>query len=354
MSIVYFLPCVKGEVPIDKLTHLVEKTGWTTKLAADDLVAVKTHFGEEGNEGHIAPAYVARFVEAVKRLGAKPFLVETSTLYVGRRSNAVDHILLAHEHGYTVENVGAPIIMADGLRGQAQTTVKIAGRHYRDIKVASDTRVYDAMLVLTHLTGHILSGMGATIKNLGMGLVSRAGKRNQHSEMMPRVTSADCTACGRCVEWCPTGAIRLPKGARSAAIDQKTCIGCAECYAVCPAEAIAYDWNAEQRSFQEKMAEHALGVVAGLGEKVTYVTFLTSIRKDCDCMGTGYTPFVDDIGVIASNDAVAIDQAAAELVNQRFKKDFFKHLYPNLDYTIQLRHAESIGLGSREYSLVES
>ncbi|MDD5672905.1 MAG: DUF362 domain-containing protein [Chitinivibrionales bacterium] len=352
-SSVYFLPCQAGKIVKDKLVILLKKTGWIGSMAPGALVAIKLHFGEQEKPGPIHPAYVAQFTKDIKSRNGKPFLVETSTLYAGRRSTAYDHLLLAYEHGYTYEAVRAPIIMADGLRGQARTKVAITGQHFKEVEVASDVRVYDSLLTLSHVTGHVLCGLGAAIKNLGMGLASRAGKRAQHSALKPTVIKDKCIACNRCNEWCPANAIGVRHRGEKALIDPALCIGCGECLTVCPSGAVAFDWNADQVKFQEKMAEYALGMVTGREEGIMHVNFITAVTRDCDCMGKGSTTYFDDIGVVASRDPVAVDQAAADLVNKKYGKDFFREMYPEIDYTIQLRHGEKIGLGSREYELEE-
>lgn len=352
MEKVYLLRCRDGQVQNGRLAELIEKTGWPSRVPKNSLVALKLHFGEQGNKGQIAPRHVAEFVKVMKRRPAKPFLCETSTLYVGRRSNAYDHMMLAFEHGYTYGAVGAPIIMADGLRGQSKVKVKIPGRHNQNVEVAADVRVYDAMLVLTHVTGHMEAGLGGTIKNLGMGLSSRAGKLAQHSAAKPSVIEKKCAQCGNCTEWCPSQAITLHNGS-AAVIDSGVCIGCGECLAVCPFAAIKYNWDAEITVFHERMAEYALGTVIGRQEKVAYVSFLTNVTKNCDCIGKDNETYFDDIGVIASNDPVALDQAAMDLVNQTSGKDFFRDCFPEVDPTAQLVHAERIGLGSRKYQLEE-
>lgn len=333
--------------------RILEETGWVKRLRPGDLAAIKLHFGEVGNKGQVAPEYIAKMVEASKARNAKPFLAETSTLYVGKRSNACDHILLAHAQGYTLEAVGAPIILADGLRGQARSKVKIPGKHFSEIEVASDCRVYDAMIVVTHVTGHPGAGLGGTIKNLGMGLASRAGKRKQHSAMKPEVTAKKCIACNRCSEWCPENAIGVAKGEKAAQVDHEKCIGCGECLAVCPENAVRYDWGADVVGFHEKMAEYALGVVKGWESKVVYLSFLTNITRSCDCLGSENEVRCKDIGVIGSTDPVAVDQAALDLVKQEHGSDLFAEFYPGIDYAMQLEHAQAIGMGSREYELKE-
>ncbi|MBN1676311.1 MAG: DUF362 domain-containing protein [Kiritimatiellae bacterium] len=344
----------KGESFAKRVSAAFGASAWCKRLKAGCLVAVKIHFGEAGKRCQIRPEQAAWFIKGMKARRAKPFLVETSTLYVGERSNAYDHLCLAYAHGYTYEAVGAPIIMADGLLGQAQARVKVSGEHYDEVWIASDARLYDTLLVLSHATGHCLTGFGGTLKNLGMGLASRAGKRAQHAALKPAVQKRTCTACGRCTEWCPAEAITLPAGAKAARVDQDVCIGCGECLAVCPAGAIKIDWDADSRVLQERMVEHALGVVSGKAGRVLYVLFLTNMTRDCDCMGHDNKVRTRDVGVLISEDPVAIDQAGIDLVNTSHGGDFWRECWPEYDCSIQLAHAEKLGLGSRAYALVES
>ncbi len=350
MEKVYLVRVKAGEIPKEKLRFTLKKMGFFKSLKSNDLIALKMHFGEKGNKGQIPPKYIASLVKDLKARNFKPFLVETSTLYVGKRSNAYDHLVLAFEHGYDYQSIGAPIIMADGLRGHSSVKVKINGIHNKEVDVASDTRVYDGMLVLSHMTGHVEAGFGATIKNIGMGLASRAGKRVQHSSVKPEVNDIKCTACGRCIEWCPANAITINNSAK---INKAKCIGCGECFTVCTSNAIGFDWGADKVRIQEDIAEHALGVVKDREEKNCYMTFLTSITKNCDCVANDNEVCMDDIGVLASRDPVALDQASVDMVNKHYGKDFFSHSFPDIDYTIQLKHAEKIGLGSRKYELEE-
>lgn len=324
------------------------------------LCAVKSHFGEEGGSGYVPPAAIRAIVQEVRRAGGNPFLTDTTTLYTGRRSNAVDHALLVHEHGFGVEAIGAPFIPVDGLVGANETAVEIGGVHHGRVSVAADAVRAGSAVVVSHLTGHLATGFGAAIKNLGMGLASRRGKLRQHSAMRPEVDGAACTACGDCLPNCPTGAIVLSERSgrrsrgkrRGARIDRAVCSGCGECLASCANNAVRFDWGVDSRRLQEAMAEHALGFARRMQGRVGYLTFAATITKDCDCLGRRARPICADVGVLAGFDPVAIDQAAIDLVRERSGRTIEAMSHPKLDGGYQLAHAERIGLGSRTYRLV--
>ncbi len=351
---VYFIRLTGDQTPGEQkrlLENLFAKSGAENYFKAKDLVAIKTHFGEKNNKGYVSPAYIKVIIDQIKCRKGKPFLTETSTLYVGSRSNAVDHIALANEHGFGFKEMGAPIIMADGLIGDSEKNVKINGVHCKEVGISSEILKAHSVMVITHFKGHLASGFGGAIKNVGMGLANRKGKMRQHSDMKPRVKPQTCTACGVCINWCPTQAISMVEG--KASINSDICIGCGECLAVCRFNAIEYNWKTTSKLLQEKMAEHALGVAVCLKSKIFYFNFINNITKDCDCMGGNCEIIASDVGVVASDDMVAIDQASLDLIVKSSGEDVFKKHWQNVDHDLQLAHGEKIGLGSRKYNLVE-
>jgi uncharacterized protein len=336
-----------------KAMILYHKAGFSSQLANGRLVAIKQHFGEKGTHGYLPPAIARAFATAVKKQGAKPFLTDTNTLYRGERSNAVDHLLLCHAHGFTIENLGCPVISADGLIGVDQVMVPVKGKHYKEVPLASAAVHSHAAIILSHVTGHVACGLGATLKNVGMGLASRAGKLNQHYQSTPLVKPSVCTACGHCARWCPRDAITVKK---AAVINEKLCIACGQCHAVCPVGAIGFKWDQATAVLQEKIAEHCLALHQVLNGRICYFNFLVQVTADCDCLGGKETPLkrvFDDIGILASDDPVAVDQASVDLVKEATGKDYFQNLHPDIDYTAGLVHAERIGLGRRQYQLVK-
>ncbi|MCK5739123.1 DUF362 domain-containing protein [bacterium] len=353
-SKVYFIPFTNSE-PTGKsgtkLKKLFEAAGLANCFHPNDLTAIKLHFGDPGNQNVIAPRFVRTFVEAVKACDAAPFLTDTCVLYKSRRSDAVHHLQVAYEQAYTMEAVDAPIVIADGLTGTSEMRVDIPGKLFDHVYIASEAIMANSMLVLTHFTGHMVAGVGATIKNLGMGLASRKGKLRQHSGIKPQITSQTCTGCAACVKWCPEKAITLVDDV--AKIDYERCVGCGQCMAVCRFGAIGHDWGAEPGDLQRKMTEHALGAVINKPGRVGYVTFLTRISRNCDCTSQTQPPLIPDIGVIASMDPVAIDAAAVDLFTRYAPKSIHEMGFPHIDERIQLVHGAEIGLGSLEYELIQ-
>ncbi len=318
-------------------------------VAPKDLVAVKTHFGEEGSDGYVRPVYLAAIGSAIKQRGAAPFLTETSTLYRHHRTNAVDHALLAVRHGFSVAATGMPVIMADGLLGDEEVEVEIPGRLYDRVKVAAMFAKVQGLVLVSHFTGHMVSGFGAALKNLGMGCTSRKAKLIQHSTAMPSIKDGTCTGCEACTEWCPEDAITMDGGV--AVIDQDTCIGCGECLAVCRFDAVHYNWGATYEDLQRKIVEHALGVVTCVRGRALYITALKRITRDCDCLGK-YEKIVPDIGFLVSRDPVAIDAAAVDLVERESGRTL-RELAFDIPARFQLTHAREIGFGSPDYDLVD-
>jgi len=351
---VYFVGVEDGEekeAVVDKVVSLFRRADLGSCIGKNDLVAVKMHFGEKENDTHIPHGLVRPVVEEIKKREGKPFLTDTCVLYKSRRDNGVDHLLLAHEHGFTVDNVGAPVVIADGLLGNVEKEVEILGKVFKKVSLSTVALEANALMILSHVTGHIATGIGGAIKNLGMGFSSRKGKLRQHSVMKPAISTKKCTGCEVCVQWCPSDAISM-KG-ELAWIESKLCIGCGQCLTVCRFDAVKYDWRMKEKDLQQRITEHALGVVVGKAGKVGCMNFLTSVTKDCDCFDVRQKPIIPDIGILASMDPVAIDAASLDLIYQKTGKKLRDVSYPKIDPWVQIRHGEEIGLGSAEYDLHE-
>lgn len=352
------------ENTISKIQRLFDEAGFVELLGAEDLTAIKIHFGEYGNDGYINPVFVRQVVEKIRAAGAKPFITDTNTLYSGSRHNAVDHLTTAIEHGFDYSVIRAPLIISDGLRSQNIAEVEIRQKHFKTVKIGSDIVAADSMIVMSHFKGHIMAGFGGAIKNLAMGCAPAAGKKDQHYPTSPHVVEAKCTGCGNCVEICPVGAASLEGDVSR--IDPGICISCGQCMEVCPESAIDLNWEQDIPEFLECLTEYAYGAVKGKEGRVGYINFLLKITPDCDCVPWSDAPIVPDIGILASTDPVALDQASYDLVNRQkglissslhfnheAGADKFRGISPMVDGTHQLKYGEKIGLGSREYKLVE-
>ncbi len=338
-----------GRGLIDKTGEILRAAGLAGKIAPGDLTAVKLHFGERGNASFVRPVFVARVVEEIAAAGGRPFLTDTNTLYLGGRSNAVDHLRTAIRHGFAFAVAGAPVVIADGLRGESAVKVPVDGKIFREVSLGAEIVHADALVAVTHFKGHELSGFGGVLKNLGMGCASRAGKLAQHSTVAPFVDPSRCTACGACVAHCPSGAIAVVD--EKALIDPKTCIGCADCIVICPEGTVRIDWNEAAPMVQRKMAEHAAGALRGKEGKCLFLTFVTQVSPFCDCYGSNDRPIAPDVGILASDDPVALDQACADQVIRAAGRDPFRATHPSVDWADQLAHAEALGLGTRRYAL---
>jgi uncharacterized Fe-S center protein len=336
----------------EKARTLFKAGGFADCFKENDLTALKVHVGEEGNTTYITSPCIKGLADELLALKTKPFVTDTTTLYVGRRHNAVDHAALAAEHGFGLEGLGIPWIPPDGLSGTSAEAVEINGEINKEVFVAHGIARCQSMLSVAHFTGHVAAGLGATLKTLGMGCASKHGKMTQHAALTLEIT-ADCTGCGVCADYCPADAITLDEV--QAHIDQDKCIGCAECMAMCRFGAVRCNWGQETEVMQKNVAEHAFGALKGKENRAVFFNFVLSVTKDCDCFSTPNMPkIVEDIGILASTDAVAVDAASLDLVESKTGRTLGAMIRnKQLDPRCQIKHAESMGLGSSTYEMVE-
>jgi uncharacterized Fe-S center protein len=353
MEIVRFLP--SNRMNSDDFSILLEPYRVTGN--SNDLTAVKIHPGEEGNSSYIPASLVKLVIRALHLPERRTFLTDTTVLYGGRRMNAPDYISLTHSHGFRMPEL-PPFIVADGLAGTDEYTITLPDHCETKVaRLAGTLAGTDRAVMISHFKGHLLAGFGGAIKHLGMGWAAKAGKLYQHSSVMPFVAESRCTMCSACIPVCGTSAITV--SGSSAHIDENICTGCGECIQRCPVAAIRISWDQEAHIFMLRMAEYALAATMAT-EVSVYVNFLTNISSDCDCMSNEAPPLVKDIGVLASTDPVAIDQASLDLVTAAGSlkngtdkgEDKFLQIRPDRDGKQQLSAGEKIGLGSREYKLV--
>ena len=347
---------------INKIRKLFEAAEFENLIEPDELVAVKLHFGEEGNDSYISPVLVRQVVDKIYSSRGKPFLTDTNTLYYGSRHNSQDHLKTAILHGFDYAVSGAPLIIADGLKGENWQNIEIKQKHFKDVKIAGDIQSADAMFVMSHFKGHEMAGFGGAIKNLAMGCAAAPGKIEQHECVKPVILNG-CTSCGTCIESCPENSMLL--GENGAEIYYDRCIACNNCIFACPESLIQLNWN-RMNEFIERMTEYALGAVQNKQGKVGYMNFLMNITPDCDCLPWSDSPIVPDIGILVSEDPVAIDAASYDLVNKQtgfensmlhkhHKKgqDKFKGVWDKVDGHIQLKYGAEIGLGNIDYELID-
>jgi uncharacterized Fe-S center protein len=295
-SEVYFAQrrATQGGGMLEKLEQLCDAAGFG-QMFAGGLVAVRVSFGEVGNTTYLRPEFSLRVVRRLRGYGAQPFLADTLAPGSVRRTNAADHLVAAASHGFAASTVeGAPLVVADGLLGTDERALGDG------VNVASAFADADGILALTHFTGQEHAGYCGAIYHMAYGTASLAGKRALMGE---------------------------------------------------PA------------AFQERLVEHLGVLAAAKQQKLGYVTMLVDLTPGSDDLDWSDAAVAADIGLLASRDPVAIDQAAIDLfqgapgvagtrLSDPATKDKLRDLYPAVDWEHLLRHAERVGLGTRDYELM--
>lgn len=333
-----------------KLQALLDTSGVLNFIRKKYKVAVKIHFGEDGTSGFVRPEHARVICDAIAAKGASSFLTDTNTLYRGKRLNSEDHLKVAYKHGFTKKATGVDVVIP-GNTEKEMIEVEPGKRFIKKAKIARIFIDADAMVAINHFKGHVLTGFGGAIKNLGMGCATREGKLAQHCDVSPVVYTDKCTGCGECEIVCPTKAIAIKN--KKSVIDISRCIGCASCMAACPTGAMFIDMKFGDK-VQKKMAEYCLAALKGKKEKSGFINFAVKISKECDCWAMDTPRIAPDVGIFASLDPVSIDKASFDLVRKASGRDIFKEAHPDQDGMVQLEYAEEIGLGSMDYELIEA
>ena len=368
---VYFTDfrCEMDESPVKKLQRLLKTAGMDKIDMEGKFVAIKMHFGELGNMSYLRPNYAKAVADLVKECGGKPFLTDCNTLYPGSRKNAIEHLYCAWENGFTPMTVGCPVIIGDGLKGTDDIAVPVEGGEYiQEAKIGRAVMDADIFLSLTHFKGHELTGFGGTIKNIGMGCGSRAGKKDQHHNGKPVIDPENCRGCRLCMRECANDGLAFDEGRKVMTIDEAHCVGCGRCIGACNFDAIHFGQDAAVKELNCRMAEYTKAVVAGRDN--FHISLVCDISPVCDCHSGNDVPILPDIGMFASFDPLALDQACvdaclrqtplpnSQLTEQMAGHDFhdhhdhFENTTPNSEYKTCLAHAEKIGLGTKEYELI--
>lgn len=364
-SKVYFtdMRCKVGTSLLDKMEKLIRKAGIETINFERKFTAIKLHFGEPGNLSFLRPNFAKTIADSVKALGGRPFLTDCNTLYVGRRNNALVHLDAAYENGFSPMSTGCQIIIGDGLKGTDEVDVPIAGGILLQVaKIGRAVMDADIFISLNHFKGHELTGFGGAIKNIGMGCGSRAGKMIMHSDGKPKVNQKKCTGCRTCAKYCNESAISFDEN-KKAGINHDLCVGCGKCIATCNFDAIFSSFETSNEALNFKMVEYAKAVLDGRPH--FHVSVVNQVSPNCDCHGENDAAIIPDIGIFASFDPVALDQACIDAVNaaplipgsilSETKSDHCDHfscIHPTTDWKSQIAHAEKIGLGKKDYELI--
>lgn len=361
MSEVFFFDYSKGKNVLTGLGRLCSEAAVLRNVPRGGAVAVKLHMGELGNTSYIRPVFVRRLVDLAKKAGGKPFVTDTVALYPGGRDTERKYLSTAAFNGYVEESVKAPIVIADG-DGNDGISVPLkdtsAGCELREAKIA--TRIYEAdwLLVLSHVKGHMITGFGGALKNLGMGCVTKDTKRAQHMVNPPLFDESKCDACEACIKICPSEALIMEGG--KPVRDSDKCVYCSACLFAC--ESGAFFWErGNKEQFQVYLAHAASAVMHKFKGRIGFINFIQDVTPCCDCAAPAGKALVLDIGILASLDPVAIDKASLDLIDKApaidgsdvvRAPDRMGRLH-NVDSLVQLKAAEELGLGSMGYHLFE-
>ncbi len=352
-----------------KLERLLSELALEGHFEADEWVAVKTHFGSDGAHRIVRPVFLRKVTDAVKAAGAKPFVTDTV------RIKGLDYLEVANQNGINHLSVGAPVVLADGLYGNDNLMVK-AGELLGEIAVASVIHDATAMVVCSHVKGHIQSGYAGAIKNLAMGGVSgshrqcgwKCGRGAMHAMGEGNLVwdAEKCELCYQCEEVCPLDCVKFVKDGREFYFEDERCWRCGRCARVCPEGSLVQE-GASEENFMRSLVEAARAVLGTFKPgKVLYVNFLTEIQPECDCMPGADVPVMQDQGIVVSDDLAAVEQASLDLLRKapplpqsvaedqdiKSGSDVLFELNKR-DYEIQLSEAERLSLGSRKHELVE-
>lgn len=351
-----------------KLQNLIRKAGIGDIDMQGKFVAIKMHFGELGNLAYLRPNYAKAVADTVKELGGMPFLTDCNTLYPGSRKHALEHLDCANINGFNTITTGCQILIADGLRGTDDIAVPVPnGEYLKEAYIGRAIMDADVFISLSHFKGHEMTGFGGAIKNIGMGCGSRSGKMLQHHNGTPVVSQKLCRGCRRCAKECGSDAIVYQENGK-ALIKENLCKGCGRCIGACAFDAISNKhWNALE-DLCCKMAEYSAAVCAGRPN--FHISLVQDVSPNCDCHSENDAPILPDVGMFASFDPVALDQACVDaclrceplpnsqlsdnLAKEGFEHhhDHFKDNNPNIHWKETLEHAEKIGHGTREYELI--
>ena len=371
----------------------LEYLGFNKTVRKNDKVCIKTHFGALENTRYLRPSYIRFLCDFVKDFGANPSVAESCGWGLpgaggeyGGRASEEEYLEVALKHGYTKETMGAELLMLDGPIGIDYELQKINGKRFNEVLVAGRLREFDFLISAAHFKGHPGSGFGGALKNLGIGCVSKGGKVQAHTgKNLIRNFEKCLSDCKDCIDICPTYSLQKDSNNKIKYIAD-TCRLCYMCASACNEEVFQNEETIREK-FIEQMIDNTLGVVEFFGkDKIFYLNYAIDICEQCDCSGGSSVAFIQDIGILASRDPVAVDKACVDLVHKSpalpnscldglnipekndihewfgyIPRDDYEKDEINLNrdgiyqdfYKIQLNAAESLGLGTQEYNLIE-
>ena len=369
-SIVYFASARAKFFDYDygflgKFEEILTRVNLKDYVDKGDYVPIKMHLGSQGAYRVVRPSFIRKLVDSLKNVGGEPFVTDTV------RIPGLEYLRVASANGINELSTGVPVIMADGVFGR-DSVMKPCGPILGEIGIASAIHDAPAMIVLSHCKGHIASGYGGAVKNLGMGGIAFKDRNGVHQRGRMHFlqnaelswTAETCTHCLQCVGACPHESISFDPD-EVLVIDQKKCARCGRCARVCTERALVLPQSDEL--FQKVLAEAAAAVLETFDKgKVLYINFVTEVQPECDCMPMADAPLVPDIGVLVSDDIVAIEKATLDLIGQAqiisdskagekgltSAENLFFNIYGKDPY-LQVRAMADFGLGSEDYEIVE-
>lgn len=300
-------------------------------------IAVKMHMGEPEGKYYLKPGFVKKVVDVLKKIGCEPFLFDSPVKYNSPRNTVKGYLEVARKNGFTQDAVGCPVVVSNNYIEVQEPDLKIQA--CRPLIEA------DGVLVLTHFKGHSCSGAGGSIKNLGMGAVTRESKKDIHNGSMP-VLNGDCKVCKICMEVCGHGCISYGKDGFQ--FDEDRCAGCSKCIQNCPEGVLEPRVN----YFDNLLAQGAHA--AWRNFKNAYcVNVIRDISKKCDCnTSKDNTIVLDDVGIVMGKDIVSVDKASHDRVKEKAGKDIFRELNHKTP-VLHMKTASELGMGSLDYEVRE-
>lgn len=340
----------------EKFIRILKKTGLAEKVNGK-TVAIKMHVGDGVNYSTIPPVFVRKLVDFIKSNNGDCFITDH---YVYSRH--------PERRGYTESNLGCPVLDDCGHLGKYYYTKEVNFRTFKHVDVAGLIHDADMLIDFSHVKGHGSCGYGGACKNIAMGCVTDRTRREIHGLEGGLVWSKEkCTYCKKCIEACNHNANSFSEEGRNGnyMVNYHNCTLCQHCVKVCPVHAITLDSH-DYADFQMGMAICTKTVLDTFEPgNVYYINVLTAITAICDCWGLTTPSLVPDIGIMASDDIVAIERASLDAIKiedlipvgvpQGWELTGEGHLFQQLhgkDPYVQLEALEKVGLGSQKYELV--
>jgi uncharacterized Fe-S center protein len=373
---------------VNKMLTVYEEAGFDNLIKRGDVVAIKVHCGEWDNTAYLRPVYARAVADRVKELGGRPFVCDTTTLPyspTNSRCTGLDLMVTAERNGNTSAAFGCPFICADGFMGTDDYRVDIPeGFILKEAYIAQAIAAADVLITLTHFKGHFVGVFGGSIKNLGIGAQSKRGKFNVHMGGHPKYGYAastlfhpeNCKGRKGDPDWqllediCPFGLFHVTEN--SIEWKREKCVDCLSCLGPMSGRGIFEISNENFKATNAAIADACLATTKAVGkDKVAYINMALDLTPRCDCAGFSDAPIVPNLGVFASSDPVAVDKACLDKSKEAagipgtvaddmgviepgvHKFDICSPLLSGLSEDIQVNTGEVIGLGTRNYELVE-